>query len=63
MKLSELKKYIKANKHLPEIPAAEEMKAGIEMGKMNKLLMQKVEELTLYVIQLSEAIEELKNNK
>jgi hypothetical protein len=63
MKLPELKKYIKANKHLPEIPAAEEMKAGIEMGKMNKLLMQKVEELTLYVIQLSEAIEELKNNK
>jgi hypothetical protein len=63
MKLAELKKYIKANKHLPEIPAAEEMKAGIEMGKMNKLLMQKVEELTLYVIQLSEAIEELKNNK
>lgn len=59
--LQTLKKYVLENNHLPDVPAAEEMKDGIEIGKMNKMLMQKVEELTLYVIQLNEEIQELKN--
>lgn len=62
MKLGDLKRYIDDNSHLPEIPAAAEMKNGVEVGKMNKLLMQKVEELTLYVIQLHEEVENLKKN-
>lgn len=60
MPLQNLKKYVFENNHLPEVPAAEEMKDGIEVGKMNKMLMQKVEELTLYIIQLNEEVQELK---
>ena len=50
--LEGLGSYIKANKHLPEIPSAKEVAAnGIELGEMNKLLLKKVEEITLYLIQ------------
>jgi len=52
-KLEELQSYIKVNKHLPEIPAAKEAQAnGVALGEMNKLLLKKIEELTLYVIAL-----------
>jgi hypothetical protein len=66
--LSEVKKFISENKHLPNIPAASEIeKNGIQLGDMSKRLMEKVEELTLYVIQLQEQVDELKkrttNNK
>ena len=66
--LTEVKKFIERNKHLPNIPpAAEVEKTGIQLGDMTKRLMEKVEELTLYVIQLQEQIDELKkkttNNK
>jgi hypothetical protein len=51
--LSEIETYIKANKHLPEVPSAKEMEAnGVQLGEMNMLLLKKVEELTLYVIEL-----------
>jgi hypothetical protein len=37
---------------LPEVPAAQELtKNGLNLGEMNKILMKKVEELTLYLIQ------------
>ncbi|MCX2495308.1 hypothetical protein OQX63_17590 [Pedobacter sp. PF22-3] len=50
--LAELESYIKANKHLPEIPSAKEVQEnGIALGEMNKLLLKKVEEITLYLIQ------------
>lgn len=49
--LAEVAAYIKANKHLPEIPAAEEIaREGLDVGQMNKRLLKKVEELTLYII-------------
>lgn len=50
--LSELETYIKNNKHLPGIPTAQEVKDndGIELGEMNRLLLGKIEELTLYMI-------------
>ncbi|MGQ7855244.1 hypothetical protein ACUN24_13500 [Pedobacter sp. WC2501] len=52
-KLESLEDYIKVNKHLPETPSAKEVAAnGIELGEMNKLLLKKIEELTLYVIEL-----------
>ncbi len=61
MKLPDLKKYISENKHLPNIPAAAEVeKTGIQLGDMTKRLMEKVEELTLYILQLQEQIDELK---
>jgi len=63
--LANLQKYIDQNKHLPGIPSAEEVKkdGGIELGEMNVKLLEKIEELTLYVIQLKKEIEELKKQK
>jgi hypothetical protein len=60
-KLSELKTYIDQNQHLPEIPSeAEVQKNGINLGEMNKLLLKKVEELTLYLIELKQDNDQLK---
>ena len=50
--LKEVEKQIKENGHLANIPSAEEVSEnGIELGEMNKKLLEKVEELTLYTIQ------------
>ncbi len=55
--LTEVENYIKINKHLPDIPSAEEMEAsGVNLAEMNKLLLQKVEELTLYIIKQDEKL-------
>lgn len=55
--LAEVEKFIKANKHLPDIASAKEMETnGIELGKMDMKLLQKVEELTLYIIDLQKQI-------
>lgn len=55
MPLDELKTSIEANKHLPNIPAATEVaQEGILIGDMQKRMMEKIEELTLYVLQLHE---------
>ena len=44
------------------MPSAEEAEAnGVDLGEMNRLLLQKVEELTLYVIDLQKQVEELKS--
>ena len=49
--LSEVESHIKAHKHLPDIPSAAEVEAeGVELGVISSKLLQKVEELTLYVI-------------
>lgn len=61
--LQELDAYIKANKHLPEIPSAHEVsKNGIELGEMNKLLLKKIEELTIYLIEQNKQINKLKQD-
>lgn len=61
MSLYELEKYIGLNHHLPEVPSAEEVsEQGIDLGEMNAILLQKVEELTLHVIELQKQIDELK---
>ncbi|MBK8608624.1 MAG: hypothetical protein IPL84_01355 [Chitinophagaceae bacterium] len=61
MPLAEVSDFIKANNHLPNIPAASEIeKNGIQLGDMSRRLTEKVEELTLYVIQLQEQINDLK---
>lgn len=60
--LAELEQYVKANRHLPDIPSAAEVEQeGVDLGQMNAKLLQKVEELTLYVIDLQKQIDELKN--
>ena len=62
--LYELKSFIQTYKHLPEIPKAEDVaEKGIEVGEMNRKLLEKVEELTLYVIQLQEQIDELEKER
>lgn len=62
MPLAELETFIKANKHLPEIETAEEMEAeGVELGELNSKLLQKIEELTLYLLMQNHQIEVLKN--
>ena len=55
MPLEELEKNILQNKHLPNIPSSQDVTAanGIELGDMNRRLLEKVEELTLYIIELN----------
>ena len=53
MPLSEVEHYIKQNKHLPDVPTAKEVDAnGVALGELNATLLKKVEELTLYMIEL-----------
>ena len=64
MPLDEVEEYIGENGHLPQMPSAAEVEAdGANLGEMNRLLLQKVEELTLYIIDLQKQIDELKSNK
>ena len=61
MPLLEVEQFITTNKHLPEIaPAAEMLEKGLDMGEMQIKLLQKIEELTLYVIQQQKEIDELR---
>ena len=56
--LEEIREYITENKHLPEIPSAAEIgENGIDLGDMNMKLLKKIEELTLYQIELMERLE------
>ncbi len=59
--LNEVENFINTNKHLPEIPSAAEVaENGVSLGEMQSKLLQKVEELTLYMIDLKKENEELK---
>lgn len=62
MSLASLEAFIKKNNHLPNIPSAQEVKenGGIELGEMNAKLLEKIEELTLYVIELKKENEEFR---
>jgi hypothetical protein len=56
MPTAELEAYIKEYKHLPGVPSAKEVvEEGIDLAEMNKILLEKVEELTLRVIELEKA--------
>ena len=64
--LHQLDAFINANNHLPGIPTADEVKKeGIELGEMNRKLLEKVEELTLYLIEIYKRLEtlEIENKK
>ncbi|MDF3029258.1 MAG: hypothetical protein K0S23_3565 [Fluviicola sp.] len=57
MPLSELQAFIRDNNHLPNVPSACEMEEqGINVAKSNVMLMEKVEELTLYMLQINEKV-------
>jgi len=58
MDLNELESFVKQNNHLPDIPSEAEVKEnGIRVGEMNALLLKKVEELTLYIIEQQKMLE------
>ena len=59
--LKKVESFIKENKHLPDIPSAKEVEEeGLSMAEMMKKQMQKIEELTLYVIELKKENEAIK---
>ncbi len=59
--LEETEEYIKAYKHLPEVPSAKVMESeGLNLKEMNLMLLQKIEELTLHMIEQNKEIESLK---
>ncbi len=71
LSLEEVQAYINKNGHLPNIPSAEVMETeGVELGAMEMKLLEKIEELTLYILEqgkdvkmLKKEIKKLKNNK
>ncbi len=61
MPMDELEAFISTNKHLPGIAPAKEVKAnGIDLGNTNKQLLEKIEELTLYLLSLKKEVDQLK---
>jgi hypothetical protein len=60
--LKEIEQYILQNRHLPDVPSAQEVeKKGVDLGDNQAILLKKIEELTLHLIAQSKEIEELKN--
>ena len=61
VELEEVEKYINENKHLPNIPSAKEIgEEGLELGKMEMKLLEKIEELTLYMIDFKKEMDKMK---
>ncbi len=59
--LKEVEEFINTNKHLPEIPSAKEIEEnGVNLAEMNTLLLKKIEEMTLYMIEMKKENEEIK---
>ncbi|MBS1578292.1 MAG: hypothetical protein JST29_01475 [Bacteroidetes bacterium] len=58
--LTEVEQYIKMHQHLPDVPSEKEVKSkGIDVGETQAMLLRKIEELTLYVIEQQKKIEAL----
>lgn len=58
--LEEVEAHIKEKGHLKDIPSAEEVaQNGIHLGEMNSKLLQKIEELTLYMIEFNKVVQKL----
>lgn len=61
MSLYDVEKYIKKNQHLPNVPSAKQLeKEGLDLGEMQAKQMEKIEELTLYMIEMKKEIDSLK---
>jgi len=61
--LEEVRQHIEENGHLPNIPSADEVHAnGSDLGEMDRLLLEKIEELTLYILQQQKEIDSLKEH-
>ncbi len=59
--LEEVEAFTKQHKHLPEIPSYQEVqeKGGVDLGELSNLLLQKIEELTLYTIEQEKQLQKL----
>lgn len=57
LSLDELEAFIQTKKHLPNVPSAAELQeqGGVDLGEMQRLTIEKVEELTLYLLELKES--------
>ncbi len=61
LSLTELEKFLEKNKHLPNIPSAKEIETdGQHLGEIQRKMLEKIEELSLYVIELKKEIDILK---
>lgn len=64
MTLNDLGEFIKKNKRLPNMPSADSVaQEGMDLGEMNRLLTEKVEELTLYILELENRISKIEQQK
>lgn len=64
MNFSDLRTYISQHQHLPNVPSATEYaNNGVDLGEMNRVLLEKVEELTLYILQLEARMKTLENTQ
>lgn len=57
MPMHDLRTFVTQNKHLPEVPSAAEIENGLDVGQLQGILLKKIEELTLYTLQLQEQVE------
>ena len=57
MSMHDLRTFVTQNKHLPEVPSATEIENGLDVGQLQGILLKKIEELTLYTLQLQEQVE------
>lgn len=62
LSIADLEAFVLTHKHLPNVPSAEQINKneGVEVGDMQKILLQKIEEQTLYIIDLQHQINDLK---
>ena len=61
MSLDNVEQFTKLNRHLPNVPSAEDMtNNGLDVGQTSKIFMEKIEELTLYMIELNKEVKALK---
>ncbi|HEX2847119.1 MAG TPA: hypothetical protein VHN59_11265 [Chitinophagaceae bacterium] len=58
--LAELETYVRKNKHLPEVPSAQEVeREGVNLGDNQAILLKKIEELTLHLIEMNQRVIEM----
>jgi hypothetical protein len=64
LSFTDLRSYVATNNRLPNMPSATQVDAeGADLGELNRLLVEKVEELTLYILQLEERMKRVENGK
>ena len=62
MSMDDLQSFLKENNHLPGIPSAAQVaEEGVKVGDMQKRLLEKIEELTLYILDLESRLQSLEN--